>query len=171
MSKFTPKYATLADIDAAITRVTTRERNTYNEMHAINMSVLAHVAQHGDITVAEKRVPAITKSNGVTKAKVRQWFESCLHGTFDHGKFAYDEGLSHRDIDLQQANAVKWYQFKKEQGDSTPKGIAELYAAFLRTAERSLKLEAINADQFKMICDAFEGAAELETVDQIRKVA
>lgn len=154
------KYKSVASINDAVRRVANRARNTFDEIQMIIVCTLAHVAEHGDITVAESVVADITKIEGITKSKVKQWFESALHATYESKSFNYDKGKSHRDIDLEQAAAVKWYNFKAENAGQSAKDLLALFESFHKAAKRSLDKNLVTQDQIDTIERAFVRASK-----------
>lgn len=156
------KYITLPEIDKAIGRIETRCRNTFKELHVINMSILAHVAEHGDYTVAEERVARITKIDGITKGKVTKWFEAFMHGEFDKGSWSYDEGASHRDINLEQADAVMWHHFKADPKVTPAKTLAQLLDYVEKQGKKSVTDEVLTQAQLDFLRKAFLECAALE---------
>ena len=157
-----PKYLDLKAIDTAIGRIETRYRNAHKELHVINMSILAHVAEHGDHTVAEERVTRITKIDGITKGKVTKWFEAFMHGEFEKGSWTYDEGMSHRDINLDQADAVMWHLFPADNKPQAAKTLAQLLEYVEKQGKKSVTDEVITQAQLDFLKKSFLEAAALE---------
>lgn len=152
-------YTQKKDIIDAIRRATNRVNSVQDEWQRIALSTIAHVKEHGDKTVPVAVVEGITACNGVTKGKMRQYLEFGLNATFEDGAFNYLPGKSHRDINLEAAEAVKWYNFKVEAGD-TSKDLVQLFEAFHKAAQRSLGKEKVTQEQIDIIEKAFVRASK-----------
>lgn len=159
-------YTSKQDILDATRRVISRVNNAQTEWQRIALSAIAHCKEHGDKTVPASVIEGITKCNGVTKGKMRQYLEFGLNAVYEDGAFNYLPGKSHRDIDLDMAEAVKWYDFKVESGD-TSKDLLALFEAFHKAAQRSLAKEKVTQAQIDTIEKAFVRASKTQDSAQV----
>lgn len=104
-------YTTGADIDKAITAVAKRGQALQKELHKVACSVLAHVAQHGNVGIVDKLVKAVPEMGRANA--LCDWFAAFGPVIFDdERKAAHVKGKA---TDLRKAMAMPFWQFKPEQ--------------------------------------------------------
>ena len=113
-------FKTAAEINKAITSIQGRGAKLDSDIQTCGLSVLAHAAQHGDTTVADKLVHAMPK--GARKLALVEWM--LAYGTIAKldtatDKDAIAEGRlfkldKARTLDLEAAAGTPWHEFKKE---------------------------------------------------------
>lgn len=110
-----------AAIQKAIASIANRGAKLDADVQHAGLSVLAHIAQHGDYTLAERLVTAMPK--GARKLALVEWMlaygaiRKLEKGATDNAAiaeghvFAYDKT---RKTDMEGATATPWTEFKKE---------------------------------------------------------
>ena len=156
MSTFKPKFTTLSAIKDETRKIVRQQNTVATRIQHVATSVLAHIAQHGDWTVAVQFRDEITASNGVRKQALTDYLEAMLHGSFTKDGFAYDKKQSHETIDLDQAAAVNWYDFKKANAKASAKTLAELLEYVTKQGNKSVKAGKIKQDALDGIVEKME---------------
>lgn len=145
-------------IRKAIKSVANRSRTLQRDIQDVAVAVLEHIAEHGDWTLAVEAIEGISVSKGIKSAKLTQYFEammSATYGTYTNDKgdevlgFVYDENKSHKDINLDMARAVNWFDFKAEPKDNSKdlEEIAEAVAKLLAKSEKAHKVSQAEATE------------------------
>lgn len=116
------KFMTAAEINKAIASIASRSKKLDADIQTAGLSILNHVQEHGDSTLADKLVLALPK--GSRKLALTEWLlafgklrilkktnvdDSARIGA--GAIFAYDK-TKHTDLD--SATAKPWYDFKPE---------------------------------------------------------
>ena len=156
MSTFKPKFTTLDAIKAETRKIARQQNTVASRIQHVATSVLAHIAEHGDWTVAVNFRDEITASNGVRKQALTDYLEAMLHGQFSKEGFAYDKKHSHQTINLEQAAAVNWYDFKRKNAKATAKTLAELLEYVTKQGAKSVKAGKIEQSALDTIVGTFE---------------
>lgn len=101
-----------AAIEAAITSIAKRGKLFERDLHTVAVSTLDHAIKHGDITLANKLIAALGKSQRVNA--LRDWY-------INFGPFSYDatnKTMVHvkgsNKTDLNAAMATPFWEFKQE---------------------------------------------------------
>lgn len=129
-------------IDAGITSIVKRGASLDALIQQVAVSVVAHIEEHGDITLANRlqvSMPAGSRSNALTafllataKVKVRvlpQNATKAMKEAFKTQPFEFNrEGKT----DMEAALAKPWYEFKKPKSIEQEFGVKELSASILR---------------------------------------
>lgn len=149
----------IASIRAGIKSVANRSRTLQADIQTVALACLQHTLDHGDWTIAVEAIEGISASKGVKSSKLTQYFEAMLGATYgkytnDQGNevlgFVYDEGRSHKDINMDMAEAVKWYEFKADPKDNS-KDLEQLQAAFLKMAVKAFEAGKITEQERAVI--------------------
>ena len=115
-------FMNAAEINKAILSIANRGKKLDADIQTAGLSILNHVQEHGDSTLADKLVLALPK--GSRKLALTEWFlafgklrildktnvddAARIHAG---ALFAYDKTKS---TDLESAGAKPWYEFKPE---------------------------------------------------------
>ena len=101
-----------AAITTAINSIAKRGKLFERDLHSVAVSTLDHAIKHGDITLANKLITAMGKSQRVNA--LRDWF-------INFGPFAYDatnKSMVHvkgsNKTDIKAAMAMPFWEFKQE---------------------------------------------------------
>ena len=116
------KFMTAAEINKAIASIASRGKKLDVDIQTAGLSILNHVQEHGDSTLADKLVLALPK--GSRKLALTEWLLAfgklrILSKTNPDDAariaggaiFAYDKT---KHTDLESADAKPWYDFKPE---------------------------------------------------------
>jgi hypothetical protein len=149
-----------AAIDKAIKSIAGRGAKLDGDIQTAGLSVLAHVAEHGDTTLADRLFNAMPK--GARRLALVEWM--LAFGTMrvlDKKNDAERVGMGHvfgydkeRKLDMASAEATAWHEFRKEKA---PAEVFDVQAAFNSLMSR------IQAAQKKGI--------KIEHADLIEKLA
>ena len=156
MTTFTPKFKTLDEIRNETRKIARQQNTVATRIQHVATSVLAHVADHGDWTVAVEFRDNITAANGVRKQALTDYLEAMMHGSFSKEGFAYDAKQSHKTINLEQAAAVNWYDFKKQNAKASAKTLADLLQYVSTQGKKSVKAAVIEQSALDHLVKAFE---------------
>lgn len=159
-------YIGATAIQKAIASIKNRGAKLDADIQLTGLSVLAHVEQHGDTTVADKLIDAMPK--GGRRLALVEWMLACgkLRKLDPKSKddaarikggahFAYDKS---RATDMTLAEEKPWHEFKKEAPVSTA---YDAQAALARVMER-IKAGAALKDKAAALAMARALVAELE---------
>ena len=101
-----------AAINTAITSIAKRGKLFERDLHTVAVSTLQHAMQHGDITLANKLIAALGKSQRTNA--LRDWY-------INFGPFAYDATTramtfvkGSNKTDIKPAMALPFWEFKQE---------------------------------------------------------
>lgn len=126
-----------AAISTAITSLAARGKRYETDLHIAAVSTLNHAILHGDVTLANKLITALGKSQRVNA--LRDWF-------INFGPFSYDatnKTMAHvkgsNKTDLTAAMAMPFWEFKQEAA-YVP---FDFQAAILTLVKRAAKAQAI----------------------------
>ena len=116
------KFMTAAEINKAIASIASRGKKLDADIQTAGLSILNHVQEHGDSTLADKLVLALPK--GSRKLALTEWLlafgklrildKTNVDDAARIGAgaiFAYDKTKS---TDIESATAKSWYDFKPE---------------------------------------------------------
>lgn len=151
----------VASIREGIRSVCNRAATLQNDIQRVALACLHQTKEHANWSLARDLLEGITASKGVKSAKLTQWFEACMHATYmecpETGKmkFFYDDGKSCKDIDMAQAEAVKWFNFKAPTKDNS-KNLEEIKTSVDKMFKNSIKNEKATEEQAKMIAELFD---------------
>lgn len=160
----------VSGIRKAIKSVCTRAGSLQDDIQAVAVATLKHTHEHGDWTLSVELIDGLSQSNGVKKTKLTQWFESFMGATFgkDEGTgnnvFEYDKGRNASDINMEQAEAVKWYDFKSEKA-SVAKDLQAIVKQFVKAGQKSVKAGKMEQAQLTAAVTFFEGLADIHEGD------
>ena len=176
MKKSIVKMGIEKAVSSAIRRTTGAQEFTQD----VAIFCLGHIVEHGDWTHAVNLVQGITKCKGAKSSKLRQYFEAMMSASLVYNKdekqwqFIYDEGKGHKDINLEMAEAVKWYDFKAESGDTT-KTLEQIAKQVGKMLDASLETDKVTADEAtqvnNLLADLLEAREHAERVARISAVA
>ena len=178
--KIAKRFDSVEKMRVGIEKVVKKAASWRNDVQLLAVATLNHAHVHGDWTLLRDLVTGVSKTNGVNKNKLKQWAEAAMNATFaqnDAGDyvFAFNEGMSVKDIDVEAAASVKWYEFKVERVEE----VLDLEAIDDKLAKllaRALKQEAITAEQGLIIRSGIaallgEGEGEAEAEAEIAEAA
>lgn len=131
-----------AGIDKAITSIAKTGAKLDALIQQTAVSALAHLDQHGDITLVNRlqvSMPKGTRSNALTafllacgKIKVRQMPAGASKAAKEALKASPFEFDREGKTDIEKALANPWFEFKKPKDISAEFGVKELSAGILR---------------------------------------
>lgn len=149
---------TKTGIQKAIKSIVRRSGTLQSDIQAVALACLEHTKQHGDWTLSRELLEGISATKGVKYNKLKQWFEAMMAASYVKGPnkemiFVYDEGRSAKDINLEMAAAVNWWDFKTEPKDNSKEleAIPELVA---RALAKSLKSGKVSDEEASAINEA-----------------
>lgn len=142
MSKKALEILDAKGIDAAITSIVKRGASLDALIQQAAVSVVKHIDEHGDITLANRlqvSMPKGSRSNALTafllatgKIKVRvlpQNASKAMKEAFKDMPFEFDRDGK---TDMEKALSTPWFEFKKPKSIEAEFGTKELKAAILR---------------------------------------
>lgn len=158
--------STVEGIRKGIKSVCTRAASLQGDIQRVAVATLAHTAQHGDWTLSVELIDGLSKANGVRKSALTNWFENFMGATVEKDTsgntvFIYDVGNNHETIKLELAQAVNWYEFKKDPVDNT-KTFEELAAAFIINAAKSVKTGKVSHEELELAKTFFKAVKDSE---------
>jgi len=153
------------EINSAVARAVKNSVSVQDLWQKIIVSALIHLQEHGTKSVVENVVSNITACNGVQHYKMKSFTEVFCHGTIDKktGELTYDDGFSHKQINIAQAEAVKWYDFKAPKTESTDT-LDKVYAG---TLTRLTKL--VGAEIAQTVVDGMKATVAAEQAALVKE--
>lgn len=140
MSKFTPKFIGMTAIKTAIASATNRETRLKRHMQHVVLSAMYHTVQHGDWTGVTKLIEGTKLLN----ARLIGYCETHMNATYDKkaGTITFNEGKNAKDIDLETAVKVNWFEHKNAPQDNS-KELQEIRDAIAKTLKTSVKADKV----------------------------
>lgn len=137
----------VAEINKAIESINRRGKQLDTDIHVAGVSVLKHVAEHGDTTLLDKLVGAMPK--GSRKSAFCEWALAygnvrMLDRANDADKLAIEQGRlfakdKSKDFNEVEAIANKWYDFKPEADLLTTFDAAAMVASMMKRLAKAQK--------------------------------
>lgn len=121
MTTFVAKYTTASKIASAIKANTAAHAKVDNEWHAIGMSVMAHMAEHRDVSVVNNLVIPMYQGlgKGARHVAMTEWILKYLpvvantdQATKGTHPFKFSKEKAKLQMDFDDANANPWYTMK-----------------------------------------------------------
>lgn len=142
-----------AAITKAITSIATRGAKLDGDIQLAGLSVLSHIAQHGDVTLADKLVQAMPK--GARKLALVEWMLAFGQvrvldkaNAEDKAKIADGATLGFakdKATDIASATEKPWHEFRKEKpvadAFDAQAAVLRVMAQFKRAGENGLTVE------------------------------
>lgn len=146
-----------AEIRKSNKSIANRTTRIRSDIHKTAVSCLNHTMLHGDWTLSAELIQSLGK--GIQSSKLVKWFEELMDADYDQasGKFAYNDGISHKDITPEVIDAVSdyyWYDFKSTPKDNT-KELKEIKEAVDKMLSKSLETKKVSSDEIKAIDEIF----------------
>lgn len=161
-------------VDSSIRRVTGANKFT---QHAA-LFALETARDSGDWTPAARHIQGITKCTGTKSAKLKLYYETMLGGAeFVHDKEAYPEetghwgfklpeGFTFKDISLEMASAVFWYDCKAPEKDNT-KELSAIAKSAINAATKSVETGKVSEDEVRQIEEFFARLGEIREIEAL----
>lgn len=140
----------VAAISKAITSIQTRGKKLDNSIQQTALSVIHHIEEHGDVTLATNLVAAMPK--GSRSNALKAYMETFSKATWVNGskdkpaQFIYTKS---KETDMDGAYAIMWTEFKPEPVYQ-PIDIVESVAALLNRIEKDAAKRGTKYDPEKL---------------------
>lgn len=166
---------TTTEINKAIESIERRGKQLDTDIHVAGVSVLKHVAEHGDTTLLDKLVSAMPK--GSRKSAFCEWALAygnvrMLDRANDADKPAIDQGRlfakdKTKEFNEVEAIANKWYDFKPEPDLLTTFDAAAMVSAMIKRMTKAQQQGAAVTGQGEALKQLRALTQQLETQTEV----
>lgn len=125
------------DIEAAIASIQKAGKKLDRNIHIAGLSILNHIEEHGDITLAQRLIDAMPL--GSRHHAMREWFIAFgkLKWNMKEKAFEYDKKAT---TDLEAANKKPFYEFRAQKAaDFKPFNLEVEIAKLISRAEKRME--------------------------------
>ena len=142
----------ITTLDKAVTSVIRRTGTLQNDIQQVAIACLQHTVDHGDFTQTARLVEGIGSKKSMKSTALLGYFEHMMQATLvrdettDELRFVYAEGKSAKDINIDIANAINWFDYKPEPTDKT-KELEAFAEAFSKDIAKSVKTEKVTVEE------------------------
>jgi hypothetical protein len=164
--KISKRFDSVDKIRAGIKSVLNRANTWRNDVQLLAVACINHAHQHGDWTLLRDLVDGITKVDGINKSKLKLWAETFMHASLlendkEEMVFSFAKGKSVKDIDVEGAAAVNWYEFKVVKAEELI-DLKAIEEKLHKLIVRGMKQENVTKEQAEIILAGVAGLIEAE---------
>lgn len=176
--KISPKYNSVDKMRAGTKSVLSRAINWRKDVQLLGVATLDHAREHGNWTLARDLAEGLTTTNGVNKTACKRWMEHYMHAELTEVpnektgktelKFLFDEGKGVKDIDVEGAASVNWFDYKAPPTDKS-KNIDQVREALVKLFVASAKTAKIDVALAERVLEGFDTTVETYLNEQIQE--
>ena len=149
------KMGTEKAVASAIRRAT----GTQNFIQQVALLCLETTLTSGNWTPTADLITGISKNRGVKSSKLQQFFEAMMQATFAYDSekkawgFTYDDDKSAKDINMEMAEAINWFDFKTPPTDNT-KELDAIIKQLTKALDASVETNKVSIDERNELVNA-----------------
>ena len=141
----------ITTLEQAVTSVIRRAGTLQNDIQQVSVACLEHCLTHGDYTQITRLIAGIGTRKSQKSTALQGYFEHMMQATLVTDKagelsFEYAEEKSAKDINIEVASALNWFDYKPAPQDNT-KELEAFAEAFSKDIAKSVKTSKVTVEE------------------------
>ena len=167
--KISAKFNTVDKMRAGIKSVLNRANTWRIDVQLLAVATINHAHEHGDWTLLRDLVVGVTKTDGINKTKLKMWAEEFMNAELVENSdgesiFAFHKGKGVKDIDVDAAAAVNWYEYKAPKVEEKL-DLDTIHGKMAKLMVRAMKQGSIEKEQAELIMAGIQSLCDAQVTE------